>query len=329
MKSILWIGTGGTIASEISDSGLAPALSSEQIAERVPEIRDICHVDCSEACNLDSTDMTPAEWLKVASMIREQYDNYDGFVITHGTDTLAYTAAALSYLIQDSPKPIILTGAQKPIGSKTTDSRLNLYDSFVYASSEESAGVAIVFNGLVIQGNRARKVRSKSMRAFASLNYPVLAEVLDGQIRHFIRQPSDRQPVFFSELDTKVALIKLIPGCDASLLRYALSENDAVIIESFGAGGLPSQEERGFYQAVSEGVERGKTVIITTQVENEGSDLARYRVGYQYKNGLRILEAFDMTTEAVLAKTMWILAQTKDPDEIGRLFMKPVGNDIC
>ena len=178
MKNILMIGTGGTIASEMTPSGLTPELNSTQLLSFVPRIGEMCHVDCVQLYSLDSTNIRPAHWLGVARAVRENYDRYDGFVISHGTDTMAYTAAALSYLIQGSPKPIVLTGAQKPIWFDGTDSKRNLTDAFLYAC-RGCGGVQIVFNGKVILGTRARKTCSKSFQAFSSVNYPDLAVVQD------------------------------------------------------------------------------------------------------------------------------------------------------
>ena len=130
MKHILLIGTGGTIASEITETGLAPELTTEQLLSHIPSIRDICQADCVQLLNLDSTNMTPIHWQTIVRCLREHYWSYDGFVLTHGTDTMAYTAAALSYMVQNSPKPIILTGAQKPIGFDSTDSKENPDERF-------------------------------------------------------------------------------------------------------------------------------------------------------------------------------------------------------
>ena len=134
MKRILLIGTGGTIASEATDAGLAPGLTTEEFLQYIPAVKDLCQVECIQVFNIDSTNMTPDHWLSIAATVRENYDSYDGFVVSHGTDTMAYTAAALSYLIQDCPKPIILTGAQKPIHMDGTDSKINLLDSFAVLS---------------------------------------------------------------------------------------------------------------------------------------------------------------------------------------------------
>lgn len=325
MKKILLIGTGGTIASDVTDSGLAPELTTEELMAHLPAVSAICDVDCLQLLNLDSTNIRPEHWLMMARCIREHYESYDGFVITHGTDTMAYTAAALSYLIQRSPKPIVLTGAQKPIGFDSTDSKINLTDAFLCAAAD-MPGVSIVFNNQVILGTRARKTRSKSFQAFSSINYPHLGVLRDGVLLPFIRQDSDRKPMFFDRLNTHVALLKLVPGADRGQADFLLERNDALIIESFGVGGLP--EAAGYYECVRHWTERRKIIVLTTQVENEGSDLGVYHVGHRLKNDLGVLEAYDMTTEAVVAKLMWILGQTRDRDEVERLFYTPIARDI-
>lgn len=327
MKRILLLGTGGTIASEMTSSGLSPALASEQLLAYVPEISSFCKVDCLQLFSIDSTNMQPSHWLRLAEALRTHYDAYDGFVICHGTDTMAYTAAALSYLIQYSPKPIVLTGSQKPIGFDSSDSKANLLDSFRYAASD-ACGVTIVFNGRVILGTRARKTRSKSFKAFSSINYPDLAVLQNGYLMEYIRCECRERPIFYDKLDSRVAVLKLVPGVDAGLLSYMLAQYDAVIIESYGVGGLPTYAGAGFVEAVKAGIAAGKTVVMTTQVQNEGSELTVYSVGYNLKHYLNMLEAYDMTTEAAVAKIMWILGQTREKREIQRLFYAPVAHDI-
>ena len=325
MKKVLLIGTGGTIASEMGASGLAPELTTEDLLAQIPAIREICKVDCIQLLSLDSTNMAPKHWLMMAKCIQEHFEDYDGFVLTHGTDTMAYTAAALSYLVQGSPKPIHLTGAQKPIGFDSTDSKINLLDAFRCAA-EDLPGVSIVFNNKVIPGTRAKKTRSKSFQAFSSINYPYLGVLRDGVLLRYIRPECEERAVFYDRLNTNVALLKLIPGAEREMADFLLQRNDALIIESFGVGGLP--EEGGFYECLRTWMERGKIVVLTTQVENEGSDLGVYHVGNRLKRDLKVLEAYDMTTEAVVAKLMWILGRTKGRDEVERLFYTPVAKDI-
>ena len=328
MKKILMIGTGGTIASEITESGLRPRLTSEQILRYCPALSRFCRVDCIEVLSLDSTNITPEHWVLMANAIRENYSRYDGFVITHGTDTMAYTAAALSYLIEGSPKPIVLTGSQKPINMEITDSKTNLLDSVRYASDDRAHGVSIVFNGRVILGTRARKTHTKSFQAFSSINFPNLAVIQDGRLFSYLSQDFWEKPRFHDKVNPKVGLLKLIPGMNAGVLDYLLQHNDGVIIESFGVGGIPSAPELGFYNVIERGIAAGKTVVMTTQVPNEGSDLIVYHVGNRLKTNLPILEAFDMTTEAAVAKLMCILGETSNRDRIRELFYREVSHDI-
>ena len=326
-KKILLIGTGGTIASEMGENGLVPELTSEQLLKYIPGISAICQVECVQLFSLDSTNIQPKHWVRIAEAIREHYDEYDGFVVSHGTDTMAYTAAALSYLIQGSPKPIVLTGAQKPISYENTDSKQNLQDSFAVAASD-MAGVMLVFNGKIILGTRARKTRSKSFEAFSSINYPFLGMVQDGRVIRYIRPECYEKPVFYNAVNSSVALMKLIPGTSCDLVTYLMERNDALIIESFGVGGLPTYKAGDYYEAVKAGLDEGKVVVMTTQVENEGSDMSVYHVGTVIKRNLPILEGYDMTIEAVTAKLMWILGQTSDQKKVAEMFYTPVACDM-
>ena len=325
MKKILMIGTGGTIASKPSADGLTPDLDSKQLIDSIPSISDICDVDCIQAFSLDSTNVRPEHWLILAEIITENYDRYDGFVITHGTDTMAYTAAGLSYLIQNSKKPIVLTGAQKPIGEEITDAKRNIIDALVYAVDEGSHGVVVVFSGAVICGTRARKNYSKRFMAFGSINFPELARVEDGRVIRYVPEPYSGETVFYDNLNANVGLLKLTPGMRNDVMRYAIDRYDGLVVESFGVGGLPEYSD--FYQQIKRAVERRKLIVMTTQVPNEGSDLSVYRVGSILKNSLRVLEAHDMTSEAVLAKLMWVLGETDDFDRAEALFYRPVHHD--
>ena len=285
-------------------------------------------MDTLQLFNLDSTNIWPGHWLKIVAAIAEHFDAYDGFVICHGTDTMAYTAAALSYLIQNCPKPIVITGAQKPIDLEITDAKTNLTDSFLYAASQEAAGVHIVFDGKVILGTRARKTRSKSHNAFSSINYPCPAIIQDDRVITYIPQVPQGEMRVYQTLNPKVALLKLTPGLGPEFLSQLLAQNDGVIIESYGVGGVPHNEYCDFPSVIAEGARAGKTIIMTTQVPSEGSDMAVYQVGHRIKEAYDMIEAYDMTTEAVLTKLMWILGQTADPGRIAQLFYTPVSFDL-
>ena len=328
MKRILLLATGGTIASLRTEQGLDPELSSEELLSFVPEIRALCSVEARQIYELDSTNMRPEHWLTLSRIIREEYDRYDGFVITHGTDTMAYAAALLYYLIQNSPKPIVLTGAQTPISARDTDARENLADAFRYTTCDDACGVHIVFGGKIIAGNRARKNRTKSYSAFTSVDYPEIGVIHGDRIRLYIRE-NLRGPVLFSdEIDPSVLVIKLIPGMSAGIFDYVAENCHAVIIESFGVGGLPYYSSDEFSDKIELLIKKNVRVVITTQVPHEGSDMSVYRVGLRIKEKYELPEAYDMTTEAVLAKVMWALPQTTTHADFCKLFLTPVGKDI-
>ena len=329
MKHILLIATGGTIASKSTENGLAPQISSEEMLDYVPAAREFCTIDAIQILNIDSTNLQPEHWLLMARTVRENYDKYDGFVICHGTDTMAYTSSALSYLIQNSPKPIIITGAQKPISMEVTDAKTNLLDSLRFAACPDAHGVCIVFNGKVIAGTRAKKVHSKSFNAFDSINFPALATIRNNQIEHYIKESCPcSYPAFYTDINPRVCLIKLIPGMDPELLTWVGEHYDAVIIESYGVGGLPSGEHRDFLSEVDKLIADGKIVVMTTQVMYEGSDMEVYEVGHVAKERYGLIESYDMTLEATVTKLMWIMAQTKDPQRIKAMFYTTINHDI-
>ena len=328
MKKILMIATGGTIASREGESGLAPAMTGEELAANVPGIQDKCKLSVLQLMNIDSTNMRPIQWIKIRNAIMEHYDSYDGFVILHGTDTMAYTAAALSYLIQDSIKPIVLTGSQKPMGNPYTDAKINIYQSILYAIDDSSYNVSIVFNGKVVAGTRGRKQRTRSFDAFESMNFPMLAIIHDDRIiRHYMQIPPSKNDLkTYDCLDDRVFVLKLTPEVKADIFRLLYNDYDAIIIETYGIGGIPEYDD-SFEKAIFSWVASGKTLALTTQVPEEGCDLEIYKVGKKYSEHPGILQAGDMTTEAIVAKLMWILGQTHNQDEIKELFYKQINYD--
>lgn len=328
MKKVLLIATGGTIASKKSDNGLKPQITPEELLEYIPQVKNICEVNAIQLLNLDSSNMEPSHWKMMVHCVRENYDKYDGFVIAHGTDTMAYTAAALSYMIQNSTKPIVITGAQKPIDLEITDAKSNLLDSFLYASDEKSQGVSIVFDGKVIAGTRAKKVRSKSYNAFSSIDFPCLAVIQDLNIMRYIPMLPFEKPVeFYENMDENIFLMKLIPGIKPLVLEAIFEHYDCIIVESFGVGGIPQSLANDFYKLCQEHPE--KLVIMATQVAHEGSDMTVYEVGHDMKKYCRFLESYDMTLESVIAKTMWLLGNTDVTKEnIEDVFYKSVNYDV-
>lgn len=327
MKKILMIATGGTIASKETGAGLTPQITSDEILQQVPGLSEICRVDAVQLMNLDSTNINSRHWLTMAECVRQNYDAYDGFVLTHGTDTMAYTAAALSYLIQNNAKPVVITGSQKSIFYLDTDARENLRDAFLYAADDGACGVHVVFDHKVILGTRARKMRTKSYNAFSSIDYPETAIIRNQKLVYYLQERAEGTVQFYDTLDPGVFVLKLIPGMDADIFSYLKAHYKALVIESFGVGGLPCYGDESFFNAVRDWIASGRVIVMTTQVPHEGSDMEVYQVGHRAKRELGVIEAYGMTSEAVVTKLMWILGRTQDGDEIRRLFEAPVQKD--
>lgn len=337
MKRILIIATGGTIASTSDGEagGLTPTASGRELADKVPLLDTIAELDFVQPMNIDSTNMRPRDWLVIRDVIAEAYDRYDGFVVLHGTDTMAYTAAALSYLIQDSEKPIVLTGSQQPMASPFTDAKLNIYQSVLYACDDASRDVNVVFSGKAIAGTRAHKQRTMSFNAFTSMNYPSLAYIRNDRI---VRAGAESgvgaapvktgaKPVLYDSVNERVIVIKLTPELQPTIFDLLKRDYDAIILETFGIGGIPSYGDNSYENAILDWVGSGRTLVVTTQVPEEGLDLGVYEVGRAYADNPGILKGDDMSTEALVAKTMWVLGQTRNPQKIRELFYREINHD--
>ena len=329
MKKLLLLATGGTIASVQTENGLAPDTTAEEILTYIPDAKKLCNLSVRQILNIDSTNIQPEHWIKIAAEIQTEYEHYDGFVITHGTDTMAYTSAALSYLIQNSEKPIIITGSQRPISAPITDATKNLMDSIRFATKSGVKGVYLVFDGKAIVGTRARKIRSKSYSAFESINYPVAAFIDESRILQYVETENEpHAPLFYDKLDPKVFVLKLIPGVEPEILQYISQHYDAIIIESYGVGGIPFHDMRNFFNELEHMTKQGKIIVIATQVMLEGSDAEVYEVGFKAINQYNVLQAYDMTVESAAVKLMWILGKTKNFEEVKERFYKKINYDI-
>lgn len=329
MKHILLITTGGTIACRDSGHGLAPVLTADDLLSAVPAVTRVCEVTTRPLFNLDSTDMTPKEWLAVAAAVRDAYDHFDGFVITHGTDTLAYAAATLSCLLQHSEKPIVLTGSQLPMGVPGSDAANNLKDAFAWALSEGARGVRIVFAGRVIRGLRARKRHTTDPDAFESVGCPDTALIRDGQIIRYGVPIGDGQSTvtdsplmpshaFYDTLDARIALAHLTPGMSPYVLRHMAEGLHALIIEGVGIGGIPDT----LVPVLTRVAESGVYLILTSQVPYGESDFTVYRAGRRIHEacGEGVVTARDIPSEAAFAAAMWAMAVSRDREEMATLF---------
>jgi len=329
MNKLLLISTGGTIASSASEYGLSPTLSASEMLELIPEVKGMAQIDIINLLRLDSTNIQPEHWLLMAQTIKDNYERYDGFLITHGTDTMAYSAAALSYLIQDSDKPIIFTGAQKPLVEQFSDARKNLADSIRYLCKGKAKGVFILFDGKLILGTRARKVRSKSFAAFESINYPPLAYIDEKRIiDYYLKNKEERQVKFYDKLSDKVFLLKLLPGIEPDILEYLGERYDIIILETYGVGGVPFDDRRNLTKVLSKLSEENKIFVIATQVAHEGSDAEVYEVGARILHDYNVLQAYDMTIEALSTKLMWLHAYYDNFEDIKKYFYQEIASDI-
>jgi len=331
LKKILLLMTGGTISAKNTKNGLVPTFQGEEILGYVPEVRTFCDVTTMQILNIDSSNIQPEDWLLIARAIQNHYDLFDAFVITHGTDTMAYTSSALSYLIQNPAKPIVLTGSQKPIDQENTDARQNIVDAFWFCVQPDISGVYLCFNGKVFVGTRASKVKSKSYDAFESINYPVAAYVHYKQPvpRIHLGRQANKPVEFFDTINPRVFLLKLIPGMEPEILEYVGQRYDAIVIEGYGLGGVPFANGRNFLQWADRLTPSGKIIAVATQVKTEGSDLSVYEVGIRMARRMPLLQSMDMTVETVVTKLMWILSKTKVFKEAEELFYTPINEDIA
>lgn len=326
MKSILVLATGGTIASTPQQGGLAPGLTIDQLAGYFEHSKTVS-VDFKVLMNKDSTNMQPEDWVTIARTIRDHLTSYDSFIITHGTDTMAYTSAALSYLLLGIKKTVVITGSQIPVSFKKTDARKNIRDALTFAQKANIPGVFIVFDGKAILGTRAIKMRTKSYDAFESINYPYIATI-EGQDVWVIRRPDPERVTFATHLGIcpEVFLLKAFPGLSPDLFDYLGDHIKGLIIESFGNGGLPFMH-RNLVSGVEKLVRKGIPVIITTQCLEEGQNMNLYEVGKRVAEAGGIT-AGDMNTEAIVAKLMWVLSQTTDPVKIRKMIQTPLAHDL-
>ena len=312
MKRILMLGTGGTIACVPSADGLVPALDGPAMIRLVPELEEVCAIETKQILNLDSSNLSPEHWQIIAKAIAANYENYDGFVITHGTDTMAYTAAALSQMLHNCQKPVVLTGAQLPIQAEGSDAPNNIYHAFLAATSPLK-GVALVFGDLVIHGAHAKKLYTQNFNGFASINREPLATISHN---HLFWQKGALQGGGYGEgefsintqLETKIAVVKIIPGATPDILDYYVKKGyKGLIIEGFGAGGVPNGDNN-WLPKLEQVLKQGLQVVCTTQCLYDGVHLETYPMGILAER-LGARSAGLDTIETALIKLMQELAQ--------------------
>lgn len=317
MKKVLLIATGGTIASGESENGLVPVLSAEEMLKYVPGLDGICEYECRDVLHLDSCNLRPEEWIMIGKEAFEALKSYDGVVITHGTDTMAYTAAALSFMLVDPDKPIIITGSQIPICQEDTDGIKNLYYAFKAAVSP-IRGVYVFFGNELLKGVRCSKVHTVDFNAFHSINEDSVGHVENGELIlncDLYTYAVKSEPSLDAAFSDLVAVMKPVPGTDGRLLLSAVAAGyKGIIVEGFGQGGLPNIHKQ-YLASIEAAIKMNVAVVVTTQCLLGGSNLSIYEVGKSLSR-TGIIPSYDMTKETLTAKLMWVLGHTSDMDEI-------------
>ncbi len=323
MSKVLLIYTGGTIGmGRNGKTGALEPLQFDQLSKQMPEMEQVsAEIDVHQfAPPIDSSDMTPQLWAHLVKIIADGYDRYDGFVILHGTDTMAYTASALSFMLENLTKPVILTGSQLPIGQLRTDGKENLITSIEIASAKHDDGrpivpeVCIYFSGKLLRGNRSTKINADGFNAFDSFNYPHLADAGVNIVYHeeYIMKPDYDKPMTpHFVLDPNVVVFTLFPGIQDNIVRHVLDapELRAIVMRSYGSGNAPQRP--WLMKMLSEASNRGVNIINISQCAEGTVEMARYDTGYQLKNA-GVISGYDSTVESAVTKLMHLQGHYAD-----------------
>ena len=336
---ILIVYTGGTIGMiEDPETKALKPFDFSHLMENVPKVKmldyEIDNIQFHPP--IDSSDMDVAHWQLIARSIADNYSSYDGFVVLHGTDTMAYTASALSFMHENLSKPVIITGSQLPIGEVRTDGEENLITALQIAADQDVSGVptvrevAILFENYLWRGNRSTKRSADNFNAFKSNNYPELAKIGLGISFNYdalakIRRTLPLNPHY--SLDSRVMSIDLFPGLNEDILRYQLNTPGirGIVLRTFGAGNGPTK--RWFVDAIREAVERGVVIVNVTQCVNGGVQASRY-MGGDYLLSAGVVSGYDLTFEAAITKMMYLFGLGLEPDEVRQRLDVPICGEM-
>ena len=339
-RSILLIYTGGTIGMKQDPDTLALVpFNFNQIIEEVPELKKFGYRIDARSFDpvIDSSDVVPQFWVDLAELIQANYEKYDGFVVLHGTDTMSYSASALSFMLEDLEKPVVFTGSQLPIGMLRTDGKENLISSIEIAAAQDQNGramvpeVCIYFESYLYRGNRTTKYNAENFRAFRSANYPVLAEV-GIHIKYntsLIRYPQEwgRPLKVNKKLETGVASLKIYPGLTQPVMDAVIDTPGirGLIVETFGSGNAPTS--KWFTESVKRAVSKGLVVLNVTQCQAGSVDMDAYATGVALKN-VGVVSGYDSTFEAALVKLFFLLGHFDDNEDVKSNLLKNIRGEI-
>jgi len=334
---ILIIYTGGTIGMvQDHETGVLSPIDFSQIRREVPEIKKFGYAIEVVSFNpvLDSSDMQPIHWVKMAELIRDNYDKFDGFVILHGSDTLAYTSSALSFMLENLAKPVILTGSQLPVGEIRTDARENLITSIEIAATKINGKpavpeVCVYFDYYLFRGNRTTKMNSAKFEAFQSVNFPPLAEA-GVHLKfnpHLVAKPTGKKLKIHIKLDNRVGVIRIFPGMSRDWFESQLNapNTKAIIIETFGSGNAPSQG--WFIELLQKAIDSGILVVNITQCPGGTVEQGRYATSSKLAK-MGVVAGADLTIEAALTKLLFLLGNHKKISDIKRLMVESIRGEM-
>lgn len=339
-NNVLLIYTGGTIGMNRNpQTGALEPFKFEHLLSNVPELAQFStHIATYQFTPpIDSSNMSPRLWIELTHIIADNYDKYDGFVILHGTDTMAFTASALSYMLENLTKPVILTGSQLPIGQLRTDGKENLITSIEIVSAKHPDGraimpeVGIYFNGHLMRGNRTTKQSADNFNAFESFNYPHLADagVNISYREDLILKPDYSKPMTpHFRLDNNVIVFTIFPGIREDLVRHVIATPNlrSIVMRTFGSGNAP--QSPWLIKALKEASANGKTIINISQCMAGSVEMGRYDTGYQLKSA-GVISGHDSTVESAVTKLMYLQARFSDPEKIRHYLNRNIRGEMC
>ncbi|HNT29504.1 MAG TPA: asparaginase [bacterium] len=329
MGKILVLFSGGTLSMAPNTDGvLAPSDNAETILKTVPGLREAADCDFELVCNIDSSNMQPEIWADLAQRIARAYDRYDGFVIAHGTDTMAYTASALSFALGNLGKPVVLTGSQKPLISLATDGINNLINA-VRVAQMDLGEVCIVFGTRILQGNRSTKESDTKLNAFRSpIAFPIGEIEIDAYLRGQYTPRHEKKLTLQAAFENRIVVFQLFPGMEPDLIERVLVGNTCkgIVMLGFGPGNIPNGG-RSLIGVIEQATAVGIPVLVTTQCSLRRGDMRQYLVGFDAVTAGAI-SALDMTDEAAITKFMWVLAQTQNPADVKRMMQTNYAGEL-
>lgn len=335
MHNIFIIYTGGTIGMVKDETGTFVPFDFELIKRNLPDLSRLDYKLTVHSFDpiIDSSNMKPEIWIEMAQIIKDNYNDYDGFVILHGSDTMAYTASVLSFMLEGLQKPVILSGSQLPIGEIRTDARENMMTALEIASAKQDGisiiqEVCILFDNKLFRGNRSFKYNSAKFEAFRSPNYPVLVEAgihlkynTDALLNNM-----DKEFILHTKLDNRVGVLKLFPGISPQTIKSILDADvRSIVMETFGSGNTTT--DNWFLDLLKEAIEQGKNILNISQCKVGSVELGRYETSQGLKS-IGVLNGYDLTFEAAVTKLMYLQGELDDQKEVAHWVEKDIRGEL-